>query len=411
MAEDGGLFSGLKFSDIWFPAAASIASMYNPHIGRGLQTGMNLFNSFQDFQNSARYYKQLKEQQEREDAGIASARAGIEKEIGLIQGDISGLPAGSLRGDPRFQKPLLDESETSKFTLFGEEGPRLADPGQFSLHMRNMAGLQQEEPPNQQLELGIESLANPRFSEIDTESIALNSEVEGERKALNKLLRQQELALSLLPAAAGVASQASAQAGYVPLDAAYRDEARRKDLLAAFEEQQRAFELGELERQAEIQAVRTKQQIYDASTQKEQDWSWRYAEKFNLPKDKDAPLSYSQERALKAGAYRAYSDWQDPNKTEEAQEAGLQEALAAATEMKDRGIVLPKYLQDILDQYEALITGETIPTTPPPGGTVPSHTPGQYPGTTPTVNTQPRKKQPEVSEGAVATGASWFGPT
>ena len=410
MAEDGGLFSGLKFSDIWFPAAASIASMYNPHIGRGLQTGMNLFNSFQDFQNSSRYYKQLKEQQEREQSGIDSARAGIEKEIGLIQGDIAGLPAGNLRGDPRFQKPLLDESETSKHTLFGEEGPRLADPGQFSLHMRDMAGLQEEEPPTQQLELGIESLANPRFSEINTESIALNSEMEGQREALDRLLRQQELNLSLLPAAPGVAAQGAMQAGYVPLDAAYRDEARRKDLLAAFEQQQRDFELAELERQAEIQAVREKQQIYDASTQKEQDWSWRYAEKFNLPKDKAAPLSYSQERSLKAGAYRAYQDWQDPNKSEEAQEAGLQEALAAATEMKDRGIVLPKYLQDILDQYEALITGETIPPSLPPGAAAPSHTPGQYPGaTSPTVNTKPRNQQ-QPTQDAITTGASWFGP-
>lgn len=74
MASQDGLFSGLRFTDILFPAAASIASAYNPYIGRGLQTGMNLFNTMANFQQSAQYWKQLKEQQEREAEQIARAQ-------------------------------------------------------------------------------------------------------------------------------------------------------------------------------------------------------------------------------------------------------------------------------------------------------------------------------------------------
>jgi len=57
-----GLFSGLKFTDILFPALAAGASAYNPHIGRGLTTGMNLFNSMASFQNDARKWKAAKEE-------------------------------------------------------------------------------------------------------------------------------------------------------------------------------------------------------------------------------------------------------------------------------------------------------------------------------------------------------------
>lgn len=59
---DEGLFSGLRFTDILFPALAAGASAYNPHIGRGLQTGMNLFNSMASFQNDARKWKMAKDE-------------------------------------------------------------------------------------------------------------------------------------------------------------------------------------------------------------------------------------------------------------------------------------------------------------------------------------------------------------
>lgn len=410
MAEDGGLFSGLKFSDIWFPAAASIASMYNPHIGRGLQTGLNLFNSFQDFQNSARYYKQLKEQQEREQAGIDKARAGIQTELGLIQADINALPTARLQGDPRGQGPLLDESETSKFTLFGDEGPELADPNQFSLHMKALSGLQDQPTGGEAgLDLGIESLANPRFSEIDTQSIFLNDEIAGERKALEKLLRQQNINLSLLDAAPGVAAQGAMQAGYVPLDAAFRDEARRKDLLAAFQQQQRAYEIAELERQADIQAVRDKQKIYDEGTNLEHKLRMEYLREANLPDDPDKPLTYSQGEQLDRHIWTAYKEMFDPNLDPRVQAAAKSRVLMLAREAKERGRELAPEIEQLYQQYIYEATGKAAVD---PSGTVASHTPGQYPRsptTAPTVGTRPRQQPNVRQEDVDAFGYSVFG--
>jgi hypothetical protein len=78
MASEDGLFNGLRFTDILFPAAASIASAYNPYIGRGLQTGMNLFNTMANFQQSAQYWKQLKQQREDQEQAILEGQGGLD---------------------------------------------------------------------------------------------------------------------------------------------------------------------------------------------------------------------------------------------------------------------------------------------------------------------------------------------
>jgi len=78
MASEDGLFSGMRFTDILFPAAASIASAYNPYIGRGLQTGMNLFNTMASFQQSAKYWKHLKQQQEEQERAITEGQGGMD---------------------------------------------------------------------------------------------------------------------------------------------------------------------------------------------------------------------------------------------------------------------------------------------------------------------------------------------
>jgi len=81
-----GLFSNLKFTDILIPGIGAAASAYNPYIGQGLQTGMNLFNSMSSFQNDLRYWKKIKEDQEREDKDLDSLRRGASGYIDFASG-------------------------------------------------------------------------------------------------------------------------------------------------------------------------------------------------------------------------------------------------------------------------------------------------------------------------------------
>lgn len=93
-----GVFSGLKFADIAFPAAATIASAYNPYIGYGLQTGMNLFNTAAGFQDNLRRWKHIKEQQELEDQRMDEFDRGITEHLGFL-GDISNYEADRYKRD------------------------------------------------------------------------------------------------------------------------------------------------------------------------------------------------------------------------------------------------------------------------------------------------------------------------
>lgn len=404
MAENGGLFSGMKFTDLFFPAAGAIASMYNPHIGRGLQTGMNMFNSFQDFQNSARYYKQLKQQQEREQVGIDESRVGFQENIAAIEGDIAGL--GLQPGDLRREGPILDESETSKFTLYGEEGPELADPGNFSLHMKELEGIKEEAelaggPAGQAMSLGMDQIINPKFSDMDLEAMAATDETSGEMRALELLLRQQKFAESQLSAAPTVAAQAGTMAGYRSLDEAYRSEERRKDVLAAIQQQERAAENAEIERQAQVRQVRVLQSVYDESDEAKHARSVSFAERFNMPKDPDAKLSYSQEWQLGSATFSAFQDSEDVGKTKIARDAAAKRALQLALEHKARGLPVPSYMAKQVRDYELATTGQVYPGAPL---------------VTPTASTTPvvqREKPDAISENpsnlAVQTGANWFG--
>ena len=92
MAEGGGLFSGLKFTDIFFPAAATAASMYSPYAARGINTGLHMVNTFGQFQDSARKWKAysaeqklLKEQLEQGQRGTGEYLAPIEGRAGEIK--------------------------------------------------------------------------------------------------------------------------------------------------------------------------------------------------------------------------------------------------------------------------------------------------------------------------------------
>lgn len=89
MAENEGLFSNLRFSDIFFPAAASIASAYNPYIGYGLNTGMAMFNTMADFQHGLRAYKMAREQQRREEEEIANLRTGTSALAGITEENLA----------------------------------------------------------------------------------------------------------------------------------------------------------------------------------------------------------------------------------------------------------------------------------------------------------------------------------
>jgi len=78
---DEGLFSGLKFTDVLFPALAAGASAYNPYIGYGLQTGMNVFNTMGQFQNDLKKWKMIREEQERMDAAADEYKAAASQNI------------------------------------------------------------------------------------------------------------------------------------------------------------------------------------------------------------------------------------------------------------------------------------------------------------------------------------------
>jgi hypothetical protein len=86
MPEQGGLYGGLTFKDLLFPAAGAIASAYNPYIGYGLQTGMNMFNSFASFQNDLKHWKQQREEQEQLLAAKDDLRRGAKEFITFREG-------------------------------------------------------------------------------------------------------------------------------------------------------------------------------------------------------------------------------------------------------------------------------------------------------------------------------------
>lgn len=119
MAE-GGLFSGLKFTDIFFPAAAAAASAYNPYIGQGLNTGMNLFNSMAGFQGDVKRFAQ----QKREWDQLQEDR---EKAFGAAGGYASFVDDQvSERREVARKEAIAQIDGDTQFGTYGAEGPAIA---------------------------------------------------------------------------------------------------------------------------------------------------------------------------------------------------------------------------------------------------------------------------------------------
>ena len=117
---DEGLFSNLKFTDIFFPAAAAAASAYNPHIGRGLQTGMNLFNSVAAFQHDVKGFRQQQREWEKmlEDEQRAKEAAG--RYAGFVDKQVTD------REEAERKAIIAQMDGATTFGVHGPEGPALA---------------------------------------------------------------------------------------------------------------------------------------------------------------------------------------------------------------------------------------------------------------------------------------------
>jgi hypothetical protein len=84
---DEGLFGGMKFLDLAIPAAGAIASAYNPYVGYGLQTGMNMFNTMAGFQSNLRQWKRISEEDKRRQAGIDELKRTLASHGEYLAGD------------------------------------------------------------------------------------------------------------------------------------------------------------------------------------------------------------------------------------------------------------------------------------------------------------------------------------
>jgi len=117
---DEGFFSNMKFMDLFLPAAGAVASAYNPHIGRGLYTGMNLFSTFAEFQNNAKRWKQQQVEWEREQ----EARETGQEAIGTYSRFTQGLLGDKEEEARRAATASWDDSTT--LGAEGGAGPTLA---------------------------------------------------------------------------------------------------------------------------------------------------------------------------------------------------------------------------------------------------------------------------------------------
>ena len=323
---DEGLFSGLKFTDVFIPAAGAVASMYNPYIGRGLQTGMNLFNTMASFKNSAQYYKHLKEQQERLDAAGQLAAEGIDTYLGPMREKAEGMA-----GSQRFSKaigPLLDEGETSKFTMFKDEGPELPDPNQ-QMTFRQALGLEEVETESpQDFDLAIEAVQNPRFSEMNVEQFAATEEEKAELEALQEQIRFMELQKSFIQAAPGAALNQAGLAGYRGLDTRFRDVERMKDLKSVLEQQQAGHELALLEKQAAHRNVLEEAEDRWNKREAEHQLNLEYLqEQDRLYNDENTASSQEVASAMRQ-IYSAYIASNKPDEPEANRAASAERAIA-----------------------------------------------------------------------------------
>jgi hypothetical protein len=97
-----GLFSDLKFTDIFFPAAAAVASAYNPYVGSGIRTGLDLFNSMAGFKNNLQYWQEMKrarEEQDRRNADLQEAIGGLDSYLTQRQNRLENTAGQQIRGE------------------------------------------------------------------------------------------------------------------------------------------------------------------------------------------------------------------------------------------------------------------------------------------------------------------------
>jgi len=346
MPEGGGLFSGLKFTDVFFPAAAAAASAYNPYIGRGLQTGLNVFNSMASFQDSARYYKHLKEQQEREDVGLERADKGFAADLARLRGQETSFfdqQRALDRGGP-----ILDEGETSKFSIFGEGGPELPDPDQAAVQQQSLGGMTGESPD--QFGLGMEALENPRFSDINMAESVMSEEDQADLEALQAQIAQQELQRSFLLAAPGAAINQSGMSAYRALDERYRVAERIKDLQSNMEFQEEQARLGVLERQAQVRQAKEVSDIHREAQREHEAW---------VDRNTAAQMGAAGEGGLSASAvestnryiYNAYLSAVSPGNSQDTRDASKERAITQTLRLMQAGLPVPDFMQNLMAEY------------------------------------------------------------
>lgn len=141
------------------------------------------------------------------------------------------------------------------------------------------------------------------------------------------------------------------------MSSVYRNADRRKDLLAAFEQQDRAAELQELERQAQLRQIQAQTDIYSKENQRQEAAARTYAENYMQGKGPEDKLSYSEQMQAKQKIYSAFQTANDPDATEEQKAAALQHAVELAMDMKNRGHEPPTYMNEFLRQWEATLNG------------------------------------------------------
>jgi len=83
---DEGLFSNLRFTDVLFPAIATAASAYSPYAARGLNSGMNLFNTMAQFQNDTRRWKSINAEEKRLKEALEQGQVAAGEYLSPIEG-------------------------------------------------------------------------------------------------------------------------------------------------------------------------------------------------------------------------------------------------------------------------------------------------------------------------------------
>jgi hypothetical protein len=114
------MFEGLKFTDIILPAVGGIASAYSPYTARGINTGMNIFNSLASFQSDIQYWKRLKEEREKEDLAADELRRGYDEYLNTVEGWTNAEKdniARSVRAD------ISNDEETPQAAISPVGGP------------------------------------------------------------------------------------------------------------------------------------------------------------------------------------------------------------------------------------------------------------------------------------------------